>query len=253
MISQARATLPEDFREIISVQNERGQLALVVGGHAANLWAGYYQAREPELESLGPFVSKDLDFLGDQRTVWQLAERLGTPPKRPGRGEASPMVAWFDFQTKSDIATRVEVLFSVYGLAPAELEAGAAVIQSPQIGSQVRLPNTLTCLKMKTHNAVGLDQARRQDVKHVKMLILCNRGFLRDVLADCEAGKVSERTFIKAVEALFVFVRSEIASSGARKFGFDWTKAFPIQELLNSPLPRVQNFVDHRLRPAFSL
>ena len=85
MISQARATLPEDFREIISVQNERGQLALVVGGHAANLWAGYYQAREPELESLGPFVSKDLDFLGDQRTVWQLAERLGTPPKRPGR------------------------------------------------------------------------------------------------------------------------------------------------------------------------
>lgn len=144
-------------------------------------------------------------------------------------------------------------MFSVYGLAPAELEAGAALIQSPQIGSQVRLPNTLACLKMKTHNAVGLDQSRRQDVKHVKMLILCNRAFLRDVLADCEAGKVSERTFVKAVEALFVFVRSDIASSAARKFGLDWIQAFPMKELLNSPQSRVQNFVRHRLRPAFNL
>src|SRR6266481_6645735 len=121
MSSQAGETLPEDFREIISVQNERGQLALVVGGHAANLWAGYYQEREPELRSLGPFVSKDLDFLGDQWTVWQLSERLRKPPKRPAKGEASPMLAWFDFQTKHDIASRVEVLFSVYGLAPADL------------------------------------------------------------------------------------------------------------------------------------
>src|SRR5438128_7589302 len=138
MSPQARETLPEDFREIISVQNERGQLALVVGGHATNIWAGYYQEREPELRSLAPFVSKDLDFLGDQWTVWQLAERLRKPAQRPARGEPSPMVAWFDFQTTRETATRVEVLFSVYGVAPAELEAGAAVIQSPQIGSQVR-------------------------------------------------------------------------------------------------------------------
>ena len=83
------------------------------------------------------------------------------------------------------------------------------------------------------------------------MLILCNRAFLRDVLSQCEAGKVTERTFIKAVEALFVFVRSDLASSAARKFGFDWSKAFPMEELLKSPLLPVQNFLRHRLLPAF--
>ncbi len=84
------------------------------------------------------------------------------------------------------------------------------------------------------------------------MLILCNRAFFRDVLADCEAGKVAERTLIKAVEALFVFVRSDIATSAARTYGLDWRRAFPMHELLNSPLPRVQNFVRHRLLPAFN-
>ena len=64
-------------------------------------------------------------------------------------------------------------------------------------------------------------------------------------------GKVSERTFIKAVEALFVFVTSDLAISAARKFAFDWKQAFPMKELLNSPLPRVQSFMRHRFLPAF--
>src|SRR4051794_22472049 len=192
-------TFPEDFRDIVSIRNEEGSLPLIVGGHAVNLWASFFFHREAELRALGPFVSKDLDLLGDQGTVQELARRLNQPPRRPRKGEASPIVAWFNFATSSGVQTKIEVLFSVYGMTPRDLETGAAVIVSPQLNAHVRLPNPLMCLKMKTNNAVGLDQTGRQDVRHVKVLILCNRAFVREILWECESSKVAERAIVNAL------------------------------------------------------
>jgi hypothetical protein len=252
-VNDRQETSPQDFSAILGVTNRHGEPALVVGGHAANLWAAYLLKKEPELAQFSPFLSKDLDLLADQETVWRLAERLHRQPQRPAKGEATPIIAWFDFLTARGVATRIEVLFSVYGISSKEIEASSMLIGGAGIEGPVRVPNPVICLKMKIHNAVGLNQTRRQDVKHVKMLILCNRAFLRDVLCECEAGRVLERTLIKALEALFTLVTSDIATSAAQKFGFDWRSAFPIEELCQSPLSRVQNFLRHRFVSAFNL
>lgn len=38
--------------------------AFLVGGQALNLWAERYSAAAPELDSYGPYTSKDVDFFG---------------------------------------------------------------------------------------------------------------------------------------------------------------------------------------------
>lgn len=38
--------------------------AFLVGGQALNLWAESYSAAAPELDSYGPYTSKDVDFFG---------------------------------------------------------------------------------------------------------------------------------------------------------------------------------------------
>lgn len=53
-----------DFKEILSMPLD-GQLPLLVGGHAVNLWAIVYQERIGRgLDKWLPLISKDLDLVG---------------------------------------------------------------------------------------------------------------------------------------------------------------------------------------------
>jgi hypothetical protein len=49
---------------------------ILVGGQAINVWATRYLARAAELESEGPFTSKDVDLWGDGKAVRECARRL---------------------------------------------------------------------------------------------------------------------------------------------------------------------------------
>jgi hypothetical protein len=48
---------------------------ILVGGQAINVWATRYLARAAELESEGPFTSKDVDLWGDRKAVRECARR----------------------------------------------------------------------------------------------------------------------------------------------------------------------------------
>ena len=52
---------PEDFASLLATKEP----VLLVGGQAVNLWALYYEARTVEL---APFVSRDVDILGDRES-----------------------------------------------------------------------------------------------------------------------------------------------------------------------------------------
>jgi hypothetical protein len=107
----------------------------------------------------------------------------------------------------------------------------------------IRLPDLVTLLQAKIHNALSLDQQNRQDVKHARILALCNRAFLRHAIKEVEAGKVSERALIRALEALFTLVQGQTATEASRRFGIDWSVAFPVFELKKSTLERVSRFM----------
>ena len=67
---------------------------LLVGGQAVNLWALYYEDRTRELT---PFVSRDVDVLGDRETLTMLATLAGTKPQffplRPPSNEIGVVIA----------------------------------------------------------------------------------------------------------------------------------------------------------------
>ena len=251
MSEAAPQTKPADFLRVFSVADSTGQPALVAGGHAVNLWALHYVSHEPALSDLGPFVSKDLDLLADQETVWQLSQLLRQQPVRPPKGDPNPVLARFEFATPSGTNTSIEVLFTVYGADPKKLKSSSVIVESQALGLRIRLPDLVSLLESKIHNVLGLDQRRRQDLKHVRVLVLCNRAFARDSLQAAEDGKISERSLINGMEALFRVVRSEVATQAGLSFNIDWSSAFPVPELSSSHLPRVQRFLERRLQPAF--
>ncbi len=50
---------------------------VIVGGQAVNLWGLYYFSCTNEL---APFVSRDLDVLGDRQTLLRISETVGAKP-----------------------------------------------------------------------------------------------------------------------------------------------------------------------------
>jgi hypothetical protein len=62
--SSADSSEVADFKEVISMPMD-GQLPLIVGGHAVNLWAIVYRKRVGHgLDKWLPLTSKDLDLVG---------------------------------------------------------------------------------------------------------------------------------------------------------------------------------------------
>lgn len=58
---------PQDFAAVLASDEP----LFLVGGQAVNLWALYYNKRTIELS---PFVSRDIDVLGNRDTLYKIAK-----------------------------------------------------------------------------------------------------------------------------------------------------------------------------------
>src|SRR6478609_5351420 len=86
---------------------------LVVGGQAVNLWAGAYAE---QTAGMGPFVSQDLDVLGDRDLLLAIAKASkGVPqffPRRPPTNE----VGVVRVNDADGAPLLIEVLSGVHGV-----------------------------------------------------------------------------------------------------------------------------------------
>lgn len=67
--------------------------AFVIGGQATNIWALFFQEKEPALKLAGPFTSQDIDYFGAQSVARSVADRLGAKLYIPLPGDHSPNTA----------------------------------------------------------------------------------------------------------------------------------------------------------------
>jgi hypothetical protein len=139
------------------------------------------------------------------------------------------------------------VLSHLPGVTNREIKESAMLIHSETLGTRVRLPNPITCLKAKAHNLTRIKQDKRQDYRQVQIMVLCCRAFLRDVIAQVEAGQITEGAARAPFEALLKWTRSATARKATRSYPLDWSKLFPVPELEASLIPSLRQFRQKRL------
>ena len=237
-------TIAHDFKEFLEVPTCKGEPAIVVGGHAANLWALHYLSKEPELLAFAPFTSKDMDFVGDSTTAVTLARMVNEPAERAPANEPTPVTYRIKrlFPDEPDRQnSTLEVLDHLAGVSNKELHESAIILLSAPLGCRVRLPSPIICLKGQTRNLVRIPQEKRQDLKKVRILILCCRAFLREQLELAESGKITEGCVSATFASLESWICTRTAQVACSRHDLDFREAFPVWELEKTFIPSLRH------------
>lgn len=235
-----------DFKEILSTPMN-GQLPLLVGGHAVNLWAHVFRDRlGRDLEKWLPLTSKDLDLFGALALLDELKQHFGGEMRLSG--SRSPVVGQLVVNL-AGIHRKIDVLRDVIGLGPRELSAEAMTVGINIDGEiyRIRVLPILTLLQAKIANLAKLDQANRNDFKHVSIMLLVVREYLSEVIAIAESGALDSRAVIVQLEHFRKIVASPESLKCSTVHGIRFDGVWPRDLLTGAKDPRIQNFVKHRL------
>ena len=161
---------------------------------------------------------------------------LRSPPR-------SPVLGRLEIPDEKRGRLRIEVLHTVNGLNPGELSR-TIELKTTGVSARVLLPHLL--LKAKISNSCDIDQTGRSDVKHVRMMILCVRAFIKDLLGNVAAERISQRAMVNTLGEIWPIITSPEAEKAAEKWGFDFTEVWPMDELNTCGLEKIQRFMKHR-------
>ena len=230
-----------DFADILFPQ-EGSDPPVVVGGHAVNIWALYFLSKGVNgLAEYLPFTSKDLDLIGTLDFLRRLERRFkGELTRSPPR---SPVLGRLDIPRADGRVLRIEVLHTVQGLGPGELSRTTDLRVG---GMQARVLHPHLILKAKISNSVGIDQAGRSDVKHVRMMVLCVRRVVEELIEDVAAGRIPERTAVNLLGEIREIVDSPEAEKATAKWRIDFTEVWPMDALRSCGAEKIARFVKHR-------
>src|SRR5207237_1672716 len=174
--------------------------------------AKIYAGNDPELQKLQPFLSKDCDVYGNAETLQELARATGWAMSFSPKGQPSPVVGFLTGIDLSGNDLTVEVLFSVMGLDERDLATDTVV----RIGDCFyRTLSPITLLKSKLANACHLPQetsaGKRDDHKHISILVRCVAGYIREAHEKLANGEVTERGRLSLLQAALAVARSDHA------------------------------------------
>jgi len=195
---------PGDFAAVLKADEP----LFLVGGQAVNLWALYYHERTVDLS---PFVSRDVDVLGNRETVSMIARIAGVKPHffpmRPPTNEVGTVIA----RSTDGQPLAVEVLSHLHGISNEDLHHPQYTICIGDNGVRVHVPGPIALLQVKIANVADLSQAGRQDKHHVRILARLMPAYLADVQASVSGGRINERDMLNLLEHLLAVVTSKKA------------------------------------------
>jgi hypothetical protein len=219
---------------------------LVVGGQAVNLWARAFIADSDVLPQFEPFLSKDCDLFGDAAMLQKLAQETGWDCLFSPKGQPSPVVGYLKQKDEQGEDLIAEVLFTIRGLDQQDMQK---VVHLSLKHKEYRTLSPIILLKAKLANACELAQLTpegvRNDVKHIKVLVECVRGYLRKAIIQVEQGVFSERSMVNVLEEVYQLICSHRGVRIAKENQVDFLRSFP-DELRECNLPKIQNFCAHR-------
>jgi hypothetical protein len=225
---------PGDFADALATPEP----VLLVGGQAINLWALYYENRT---KNLAPFVSRDVDVLGDRQTLTDLAKVVGAKPQffslKPPTNEIGVVIA----HDSSGQPLLVEVLRAVHGVTNEELHASAFTMAIGANQVRVQVPEPIALLKAKIANVSDISQNGR----HVVILVQLMPAFLTDLINASTQGRITERNLVDRLELLLATITSAKGRKVLTSLRLEAKHLF--QELSAGSLSKVSAFLEKRL------
>ena len=215
---------------------------VVVGGQAINLWSENYRTTSAEWTELEPFASRDLDCLGGSVDAARAASSLGVeaefydPFSRiPIPNSGSLTVPWGD----RDLL--IHFLHTIVGANRDEVRRTARML--PWHGRQLPVMHPLLCLDSKLDCLFSLNQAGRQDMKHVKLARLVTHEFYRELV-----GQKLVRDVLTGCERIAGLAMSEYGLRAWMQHQIECERAIPIEAIQAAAghEPKLANFLERR-------
>lgn len=226
---------PLTFEDIVPVIRQVFDLNVtLVGGQAVNHWAEHYlsQGRAPELTSLGPFTSEDIDFLGSPHAAEVCARRLpGASIHLAGLDDVTVNTAVVMFKDQRGYAHRIDFLRSVGGVADDDLRKTVRIV-SPMSHPDLRLNvmHPRVSLESRAHNIVSLGGRYRSQhgINQYKAAVVTTREYILDLLSlpDDDAVRVA----LDVINKIAAFAESDVGVDVVPLTGTDPLEAVPIDD-----------------------
>ena len=240
----------QQFSEIFQVRNPDGQPYVLIGGQAVNFWAELYLAAEPALKKHMPFTSGDIDFRGNRDDVRHIAGQLELSAVFPDKVSMTALAGAIPLLIGKQ-PSNIEIVRLIPGVSVATVDALAVVTKFG--GQQIRVLDPISLLCCKVNLALTVPQKDRQDVEHLKILIHCVRGFLRELLREVERGNLPAKGWLGAVNKLAKLGKSTQGRKVAEKHGVNWPDVLPLPEIAKARNEKIISFRENQLGRAFTL
>ncbi len=240
----------QQFSEIFQVRNPAGIPYVLIGGQAVNYWAEHYLAAEPALQKHVPFTSGDIDFRGNRDDVRHIAGQLDLTAVFPDKVSMTALAGAIPFKIGKE-RSNIEIVRLIPGVPVLTVDAMA--IGAEFSGQQIRVLDPISLLLCKVNLSLTVSQENRQDVAHLKILIFCVRGFLRDALLTVETGNAPAKGWLGAINKLAKLAKSTQGRKAAEKFEIRWSDILPLPEIAKAKDEKLISFREKQLAREFGL
>lgn len=232
------------FSNIFRIRDADGQPYILIGGQAVNYWAERYLTSEPELKSLQPFTSQDIDFKGNRDDVQRIAEQLESSPNYPPKVAMTALAGIVPIQIGNQ-KSFVEIVRQIPGVSST---ARTPPIEAQWENKVIRVLDPVSLLASKLELAATVPQGQRRDVAHLKILVACIRAFLRELLQQVEVGQLLARDWLKVANQTLKLTTSHRAQRIAGKFQINWSGILPLDAITQSKDEKIRRFQEQQLQ-----
>lgn len=228
------------------------QATVLVGGQALVFWVDRYGVTVPP-DRLAEGISSDADFLGNRRTVSNLADGMCGKASYPSQRAITALVGQVTIPLNDDEFLNVDVIGRVVGIDADAVQKRAL---EAQLGSvKFRVMHPLDVLQSRIENLARLpDKQTTEGVDQAKLSVAVARAYIEAIAAEPDG----QRLALKAIEHVVRIGKSSAGRKASREFGIEFLPAIPAHVIKNESFlaqrwPRIIKELAAPLPPAQSL
>jgi len=114
-------------------------------------------------------------------------------------------------------------------------------------GKRIRVMDRISLITCKVRLVLTVPQDKRQDVAHLKILVPCVRGFLREFLHQVEYGSMPAAGWLGATRHLLKLAMSTHGRKAARTLSLNWLETLPLADIEQCQNSRLRRFREQQL------